>query len=53
MTDDGTFRVVTLDGTKTAQAVCRAQGVSGKTARHLSELVLGSALIDRVVLARK
>lgn len=45
MTNDGTFRVVTLDGTKTAQAVCRAQGVNGKTARHLSELVLGSALI--------
>ena len=45
MTNDGTFRVVTLDGTKTAQAVCRAQGVRGKTARHLSELVLGSALI--------
>lgn len=45
MTNDGTFRVVTLDGTKTAQAVCRAQGVRGKTARHLAELVLGSALI--------
>lgn len=45
MTNDGTFRVVTLDGTKTARAVCRAQGVRGKTARHLSELVLGSALI--------
>lgn len=45
MTDDGTFRVVTLDGTKTAQNVCRAQGVRGKTARNLAELVLGSALI--------
>jgi molecular chaperone Hsp33 len=45
MTNDGTFRVVTLDGTKTARTVCRAQGVSGKTARHLAELVLGSSLI--------
>lgn len=45
MTNDGTFRIVTLSGTETAQAVCRAQNVRGQTARHLSELVLGSALI--------
>jgi molecular chaperone Hsp33 len=45
ITDDGAFRVVTLDGTKTAQAVCRAQGVRGQTARHLSQLVLGAVLI--------
>jgi molecular chaperone Hsp33 len=45
MTNDGTFRVVTLDGTQTARAVCKAQQVRGDTARHLSELVLGSALI--------
>ncbi len=45
ITNDGTFRVVTLDGTQTAQAVCRAQNVRGTTARHLAELVLGSALI--------
>jgi molecular chaperone Hsp33 len=45
MTNDGTFRVVTLDGTQTARAVCAAQQVRGTTARHLAELVLGSALI--------
>lgn len=45
MTNDGTFRVVTLDGTQTARAVCAAQQVRGSTARHLAELVLGSALI--------
>lgn len=45
MTNDGTFRVVTLNGTQTARAVCAAQQVRGGTARHLSELVLGSALI--------
>lgn len=45
MTNDGAFRVVTLDGTQTARAVCRAQEVRGKNASHLAELVLGSALI--------
>ena len=45
MTNDGTFRVVTIAGTATARAVCAAQQVRGPTARHLSELVLGAALI--------
>src|SRR5690606_5591290 len=45
MTNDGTFRVVTIDGTQTAKAVCAAQQVRGSSARHLSELVLGAALI--------
>ncbi len=45
MTDDGTFRVVTVRATDTVRGVLNSQGAKGSTARHLGDLVTGSVLI--------
>ena len=45
MTDDGSFRVVTLRATQTVAGVLKSQRVDPATARHLGDLVIGSVLI--------
>lgn len=45
MTDDGSFRVMTVDTTETVRATVAAQRVSGEDARWLGELVTGTVLI--------
>lgn len=45
MTNDGSFRVVTLSSTQTVAGVLGSQGVLGSTARHLGDLTTGAILI--------
>lgn len=45
MTDDGSFRVVTVRATQTVAGVLDAQQAEGPTARHLGDLVTGSVLV--------
>ena len=45
LTDDGSFRVLTIRSTETARAICEAQRVSGETAARLAEVVTGAALV--------
>jgi molecular chaperone Hsp33 len=45
MTDDGAFRVITVQATDTVSGVLDAQRASGDTARHLGDLVTGAVLI--------
>jgi molecular chaperone Hsp33 len=44
MTDDGSFRVVSVDATRTARAIIAAQNAEAADARHLAELVVGAVL---------
>ena len=45
MTDDGAFRVLTVVTTDTVSQAVAAQGVRGKTAEWLGELITGAALV--------
>ena len=45
MTDDATFRAITLDSTNTVRGTLASQEVKGETARHLADLAIGTALI--------
>jgi molecular chaperone Hsp33 len=45
MTDDSSFRVVTADSSSTVSGVLEMQQASGKTAKHLADLVTGSIII--------
>lgn len=45
ITEDGSFRVVTIRSTDTVSAAIRAQGATGTTAEHLADLITGSALV--------
>ena len=45
MTNDGSFRVITLRATQTVAGVLQSQRVDPTTARHLGDLVIGSVLI--------
>lgn len=45
ITEDGSFRVVTIRSTDTVNAAIRAQGATGTTAEHLANLITGSALV--------
>lgn len=44
MTEDGSFRVVAVEATRTARAIIDAQKTEGADARHLAELVVGAVL---------
>lgn len=44
MTEDGSFRVVAVDATRTARAIIEAQTAEGSDAQHLAELVVGAVL---------
>lgn len=44
MTEDGSFRVVTLDATDSARAMIEAQRAEGADALHLAELIVGTVL---------
>jgi molecular chaperone Hsp33 len=45
MTDDGTFRVITVRTTRTVRDTVAAQGVTGATASLLADLVTGAVLV--------
>lgn len=45
MTDDGSFRIVTVRSTKTVSGVLDMQQVGGSTARHLADLTTGAILV--------
>ncbi|MEO6417998.1 MAG: Hsp33 family molecular chaperone HslO, partial [Polyangiaceae bacterium] len=45
MTDDGAFRVITVDATATVRAILAAQKVPANMARLFGELVVGAILI--------
>jgi molecular chaperone Hsp33 len=45
MTDDGAFRVITVEATDTVRAILRAQKVPANMARLFGELVIGAILI--------
>lgn len=45
ITEDGSFRVVTVRSTATVAAAIRAQGATGRTAEHLADLITGSTLV--------
>jgi molecular chaperone Hsp33 len=45
LTDDGAFRVVTIASTQTASRVLELQGVSGRVARLLADLMTGTILV--------
>jgi molecular chaperone Hsp33 len=45
MTNDGSFRVVTLSSANTVAGVLDSQAVQGTTARHLADLTTGAILI--------
>lgn len=45
MTNDGSFRVITLSSTRTVAGVLSSQNVHGTTARHLADLTTGAILI--------
>ncbi len=45
MTDDGAFRVITIEATETVRGILRAQKVPEKMARLFGELVIGAILI--------
>jgi molecular chaperone Hsp33 len=44
MTEDGSFRVVTVDATESARAMIAAQRARGADALHLAELIVGTVL---------
>jgi molecular chaperone Hsp33 len=44
MTEDGSFRVVTVDATESARAMIAAQRAEGADALHLAELIVGAVL---------
>lgn len=50
MTDDGTFRVVTADTTRTVRGALAAQGATGETARHFADLITG-VVLTRITMA--
>jgi hypothetical protein len=43
MTEDGSFRVVAVDATRTARAIIEAQAAEGSDAQHLAELTARTA----------
>ncbi|AKF11399.1 Hsp33 family molecular chaperone HslO [Sandaracinus amylolyticus] len=45
ITEDGSFRVVTLRSTQTVTAAIAAQNATGTTAEHLADLITGSVLV--------
>lgn len=45
ITDDGAFRVVTVQTTRTVAGAIRAQRARGATAEHLADLITGSILV--------
>lgn len=45
MTDDHAFRVIVAQTTQTVRAIVEAQRVTGRTARHLAELVTATVLV--------
>lgn len=45
VTEDGSFRVVTVCTTSTVAGAIRAQKVRGSTAEHLADLITGSVLV--------
>jgi molecular chaperone Hsp33 len=45
ITDDGSFRVVTVRATDTVRGVIDAQSATGITARHLGDLTAGSVMV--------
>lgn len=45
ITDDGSFRVITVSSAATCRAAAEAQGVSGDQARHLAEVLTGTVLV--------
>ncbi len=45
VSNDGAFRVIVVRATETARGVIAAQGVQGKTAEHLANLVTGTLLV--------
>jgi molecular chaperone Hsp33 len=45
VTDDGSFRVVTVRTTSTVAKAIEAQRARGKTAEHLADLITGSVLV--------
>lgn len=45
VTEDGSFRVVTLRSTHTVQGAIDAQRATGTTAEHLADLITGSVLV--------
>lgn len=45
MTDDASFRVITVDSSATVQGVLEMQGATGNTAKHLADLVTGAVLV--------
>lgn len=45
ITEDGSFRVVTVRTTQTVTAAIKAQGVTGTTAEHLADVITGSVLV--------
>ena len=49
MTDDGTFRVVTAQTTRTVRGALAAQGAKGETARHFANLLTGVILLRQTM----
>lgn len=45
MTDDGSFRVIAIRSTETAQGAIRAQKTQGQTAKLFGELITGAVLV--------
>lgn len=45
MTNDGSFRVVTVNSSDTVRGVLEAQAATGPTARHLADLTTGAILV--------
>ncbi len=45
MTDDGSFRVITVRATETVRGVLQRQNAKGSTAKHLADLTTGSVMI--------
>jgi molecular chaperone Hsp33 len=45
MTNDGSFRVVTVKSSETVRGVLQAQSATGPTARHLANLTTGAILV--------
>jgi molecular chaperone Hsp33 len=50
LTDDGTFRVITADTTRTVQGALAAQGATGETARYFGDLITG-VVLTRLTMA--
>jgi molecular chaperone Hsp33 len=45
ITDDGSFRVITVSSLTTVRAAAAAQGATGATAAHLADLLTGTVLV--------